>query len=210
MQKQKRRAENCTWPTLFLTSILSRAWCAWSLNHFCLNLCTKNLVRHSAEHLAGWLVFFAFLLPGLGATVPRGIRAGGVPLNGTARRSSLPLRVAAAFCSLPPRPASAPCRRGAAPLSVATRHRSAQRSARPAPAPRRRRAMQPRAAASASRRGTRGEAGRGGAPCAAQHRRRGGERRGPVEEEGRGGEGSEKETDLGKELEEEGRRERDA
>jgi len=41
-----------------------------------LNLCTKNLVRRSAEHLAGWLVFFAFLLPGLGATAPRGIRAG--------------------------------------------------------------------------------------------------------------------------------------
>jgi len=145
-------------------------------------------VRHSAEHLAGWLVFFAFLLPGLGATVPRGIRAGGVPLNGTARRSSLPLRVAAAFCSLPPRPASAPCRRGRLllPAAAALLRSALQRATAPRSAARGR-PLLPAAAALCSRapprphpgaareerqggeglrapRSTGGEAGRGGAP----------------------------------------------
>jgi len=53
------------------------------------------------------------------------------------------------------------------------------------------------AAASAPPHSTGGESWRGGDPCAARHWRRRGERRGPVEEEGRGGEWREEETGEG-------------
>ena len=84
-------------------------------------------------------------------------------------------------------------------LNRMQRHHSVQRRARPAAAPRRRRASCAalRAAASAPPCGTGGEAGRGGDLCAARHWRRGVKRRGPVEEEGRGGEWREEEMGEG-------------